>query len=260
MLNNIIIIQARMGSSRLPGKVLKSIHGKSVLAHIVERVQQTAGVDRVIIATTTEAKDDPIVEEAKKNNWFFFRGSESDVLARYYGAAQEHPAQRIFRLTADNLFYDTEALAALLVEFTNSSYDYMKTNKKLPLGSGGELFTFQNLERAYNEATKTMDRDWVTSYFYTNPDLFSIGEGSFVRNGKDYSSFRLTMDTPEDWTVYNKVFDALYQDRPIPLNDVLNYLEQNPDVRAINAHIRQMGVADYKSDEELRKENKNAEK
>ncbi|MDR0871324.1 MAG: glycosyltransferase family protein [Planctomycetaceae bacterium] len=260
MLNSIIVIQARMGSSRLPGKVLKLIHGKSVLAHIVERVRQTAGIDRVIVATTTEPKDDPIVEEAQKQNWFFFRGSEDDVLARYYGAALEHPAQNIFRLTADNLFYDTEALADLLTQFTGLSYDYMKTNKKLPLGSGGELFSFKNLERAYNEATKTMDRDWVTSYFYTNPDKFSIGEGRFVRNGKDYSSFRLTMDTPEDWTVYNNVFNTLYHGSPLPLNVVLAYLEEHPEVKAINAHIKQMGVADYKSDAELRKEKENAAK
>lgn len=260
MLDNIIIIQARMGSSRLPGKVLKQIHGKSVLAHIVERAEQTQGVERVVVATTTESKDDPIVNEARQHRWFCVRGSEEDVLARYYQAALEHPAQRIFRLTADNLFYDTEALSSLLEEFIHSSYDYIKTNKKLPIGSGGELFSFANLERAYNEAVKPMDRDWVTSYFYTNPDKFSIGEGRFIRSGKDYSSFRLTMDTPEDWTVYNHVFDALYQGNPIPLDAVLNYLEQHPEIKNINADIKQMGIADYKSDAELRKEKENAAK
>ncbi|MGL4595651.1 MAG: cytidylyltransferase domain-containing protein [Thermoguttaceae bacterium] len=256
MFECIIIVQARMGSSRLPGKIWKPLHGEPVLSHIIERAGQVRAIDKVVLATTVQSQDDLIAEEAVRRGWAVFRGSEEDVLSRFYGAALEYPTKYVVRHTGDNLFVDTEALEQLLAEFVDDDYDYMKTNHRLALGTGSELFTFSALEKAYSEATKPRDRDWVTSYIYTNPNLFRMGEGKFTRGGKDYSNYRLTLDTPEDWSVCEAIFDAFYpeavlQQHQIEINDVLTFLERNEEIRKRNAGIKQMSLDNYKTDAEM---------
>jgi spore coat polysaccharide biosynthesis protein SpsF len=239
----IIIIQARCSSTRLPNKVLKKLHNKSVLTHIIERVRYCEHVQNIIVATTNKEIDDVIIEECIKTDIQYFRGSEEDVLERYYHAAKQYQTEYVVRLTADNLFTDIESLNMLIQECSNTNYDYMKTHHFLPLGTGCEMMTFQALERAFVESRKPTDREHVTPYIYQHPSLFRIGEQKYCSLKNDCSKIRLTLDTLEDWDLCSRIFDALYCGVPLAINEIINYLSDHPELLAINAKIVQVTVA-----------------
>lgn len=235
----VAFIQARFGSTRLPGKVLRKIHGQTVLGHIIERAVTSKKLDDVIVATSTLSQDDATYEEIQRNGVRSFRGSENDVLNRFYQAAKEAHADVCVRITADNLFTDIHALDLMFNEFVSKKFDYMTTNKFLPLGAGSEVFHFESLEKSQYEATLPYEREHVTPYMAENGHLFSTGIASYTIDNTDFSKIRLTLDTLEDWKLCNIIFDTIYQGIPLLTQDVVHTFELYPHWHHINSNIIQ---------------------
>lgn len=241
-MKTVAIIQARMGSTRLPGKILKDLMGKTVLQHVIERVQQAKSIDEIIIATTTLVQDDVVVDEAVKHGVKHFRGSENDVLARYYGAAKDNNADIVVRITSDcplidpfvtdaivNLFKDKQAYDIV----TNAGSDL--SERTYPRGLDVEVFSFKVLEQAYKKADKHYQREHVTPYSYENsPRIY------FYKNKVDYSKHRWTLDTEEDFELIKEIYRQLYNgEHDFYLQNIINLFASYPDIIEINAHIEQ---------------------
>lgn len=235
------IIQARMGSSRLPGKVLKPLCGKAILYHILQRIACVEAVDETAVATTRNPIDKPIAEFAQSQGVSCFRGSEEDVLDRFFQSARTFDAKSddvIIRLTGDNPFVDPKICSELLSFFLDSSFRYV-TTRGYPLGVGTEIFTFSALEEAHTQASKAYEREHVTPFLYRRGQRYGIMESSV-----DNSKVRLTVDSPEDYQVARQIYDSLYPvNREFGLAEILAYLKANPAVAAINqgVHQKQLG-------------------
>lgn len=236
----VAIIQARMGSTRLPGKMLKKIQGKTLLAYMLARVRQAKTLSLIVVATTNRPEDGAIANIAKENGVGCFRGSENDVLDRYYRAALRYGADTIVRLTGDCPFMDP-ALVDRVVAF------YLRNKKKadyasnvhpptFPDGMDVEVFSFVALERAWKEATLASEREHVTPFFYNHRELFRLKN---LRAKKDTSGVRLTVDASEDLLLMQKLSAALsIKNNHFNLRDILSYLEQHPELTLINQHVR----------------------
>ena len=231
------IIQARMSSTRLPGKVLKSLCNRPILFHIVQRIKSIQGVYRIIIATSENVSDDLIAEFARENQLFCFRGSETDVLDRFFQALQifnAEPDDIVMRLTADNPFVDPKVCEELLSYFKDNAFSYASTSG-YPLGVGAEVFTFQALVEAHENGKKPYEREHVTPHMYREGQ----NTGKMI-SPTDYSTIRLTVDTEDDYKVAQILYDSLYQPEKIfGLNEVINYLKMHPDVVTINKSVHQ---------------------
>jgi spore coat polysaccharide biosynthesis protein SpsF len=236
MTRTIAIIQARMGSTRLPGKVLMKLAGRSVLAHVVQRTASAKSLTQAVVATTTGPADNAIVDECARLDTPVFRGSEEDVLDRYFRAAEKFGAERIVRITSDCPLYDGGLLDRMLTAF---DADYMSNvlKRTFPRGLDTEIFTFSNLKRAHREAKQSPEREHVTPYFYQHPELFRLQS---YEEAPDLSGHRWTLDTPEDWEFLQRVYTALYRPGGIfTTAEVLNLLRERPELTKINAHIEQ---------------------
>ncbi len=240
----VAIIQARVGSTRLPGKVLRTLCGKSVLAHVVDRVKAARRLDAVWIATTDNPADDPLVEECRHLGVPSFRGSESDVLARYHGAARASEAEAVVRITSDCPLFDAALLDEMLMVFRQANrrditLDYVSNvqQRRYPRGLDAEIFTRAALDRAHREARLPHEREHVTPYFYQHPDLFRLGS---YAGEADLSHLRWTLDTPEDWQFIEAVYRLLYRmDRLFTTAEVLELLQRQPELAQINCGVRQ---------------------
>lgn len=193
-----IIIQARMGSTRLPGKVLKPIAGKKLLDHVLGRLSLLKFPVKVVVATTDQSQDDAVVRHCISCGQSVFRGSETDVLDRYYQCARENRFEHVVRLTADNPFTDIEELQRLIEQHLLQHNDYTHSFGSMPLGVGAEIFTFAALERSAREGHAPNHREHVNEYIQEHPDVFRIGVLE-VNAAKCRSDLRLTVDTPEDY-------------------------------------------------------------
>lgn len=239
----VCLVQARVGSTRLPGKVLKEICGKNILHHEIDRLKKCKEIDEIVIATTDKEDDDKIVNEAKKLSVKYFRGSENDVLSRFYYAAKENNADIVVRVTSDCPCIDFEILDKMLLYFKEKykekQVDYLSNTIKrtYPRGYDIEIFTFSALEKSYINAKKEYEREHVTPYIYDKTNNFL--KLSF-ENTEDYSKYRVTLDTIEDYTVIKNIFENLYYKNPyFKLNDVVQYLNNNLHIVDINKHIEQ---------------------
>jgi spore coat polysaccharide biosynthesis protein SpsF len=193
------VVQARLGSSRLPGKVLKPLADRPVLEHVVTRVRAASQIDEVVVATSTEPADDAIKAFCDSRGWPCFRGSEHDVLSRYAEATLAYGAEIVVRATADCPLFSPLILDAMLARFDPSRLDYLSTNLPLrtfPVGLDCEVMRSDALLRAAREATDGYDREHVTPYLYRNPALFRIEGLSCER---DLHHLRITLDTEEDY-------------------------------------------------------------
>lgn len=238
-----IIIQARMSSTRLPGKTLKPIMGRPMLSHLVERVQQVQAQHSLIIATTINPQDDAIESLAKKENILVVRGSEEDVLDRYYQACKAYPADLIVRITSDCPLIDPAIIdhAIHLFQTHATSVDYMSNalHRTYPRGMDVEVFTYEALQTTAKEASNASDREHVTPFLYKHPERFRLANFTHV---PDISQYRLTVDTAEDFVLITKIFEALYpKNKKFTLADILEILEQHPEWKEINAQIKQKG-------------------
>ena len=193
-----IIIQARMGSTRLPNKVLKKIGDKRLLEHILFRLSFLKNSCKIIIATSTKTQDDEISDFCKSKNIECFRGSETNVLQRYYLCAKEKNFEHIVRLTADNPFTDIEELDNLINLHIKEKADYSRSFFNLPKGVGAEIFTFEALEKSYNYGLKDNHKEHVNEYIEENENRFKIAELK-VEKEKNRPDISLTVDTEDDY-------------------------------------------------------------
>lgn len=240
----VCIVQARVGSTRLPGKVLKEMCGKTVLEHDVIRLKLIKNIDEIVIATTELDRDNKIVEECKKMNVKYFRGSEQNVLARYYYAAKENNADIVVRVTSDCPLIDPE-VSSKIVEFyleNMDKYDYVSNtiDRTYPRGLDIEVFSFKALEKAFKEAIIERDKEHVTPYIWDNPDKFKLCQ---YRNDIDYSYLRWTLDTEEDYLLISTVYKELYGTKDIlGFNNIIELFKKKPNIRQINENIEQKTI------------------
>jgi len=236
----IAIIQARMGSTRLPGKILKEVNGNPLLFYQLERLKGSKLIDEIVIATTTKEQDNEIVTFCEQYGVSYYRGSETDVLSRYFNAAVKFNADTIVRLTSDCPIIDVEVVDKTIQYFLELDHcDYVSNTleRTYPRGLDTEVFTYIALEKAYKEAFLDRDREHVTPYIYTNQDLFEVG---FLKNKIDYSNYRLTVDTEEDFELIKLIINALFKRNPnFTLIDIVTLMENNPQWFDINSHIEQ---------------------
>lgn len=230
------IFQVRMGSTRLPGKVLIEIEGKPLLQHVVERVQRSRYIDELILATTTNDRDIPIIEFARKHALKFFRGNEEDVLDRFYQCARKYSAEIIVRITPDDPFKDPEvidfAIDILCENLDNLDYVTNTLPPSYPIGLDIEVFTFEALKKAWAGAKKPSEREHVTPYIWNHPELFRIKN---FRYKEDVSNLRWTLDTKEDLLFTREIYKRLYHRKPAFLmDDVLAILREEPNLSKIN--------------------------
>lgn len=242
-MKKIAIIQARMGSTRLPGKVLKTLAGKPVLEHVIERASRIEGIDGVVIATTTDHEDDVLVQFVQNTSAKVFRGSENDVLSRYYLAAKENNADVIMRITSDCPMISPKVSGEVLSLFLKNSshWEYASNvpddHRSFPRGLDTEVFSFSALERANSEARLQPDREHVTPFIRRETPSNKMGE---LLNNKDFSQHRWTLDTEEDYELLSKLVGSLYPESPqYEWEDALSLLERHPEWSSINAHIEQ---------------------
>ncbi len=232
------IIQARMSSTRLPGKVLMTPAGQPMLVRVVRRTSQARRLDRVVLATTTSHEDDTIVKLSGASGWSTFRGSEEDVLDRYYEAAREYQADGIARITSDCPLIDPGIIDEIVRRFLRGQWDYVSNTlepRSFPRGLDVEVFSFDALERAWREDTNPAWREHVTPYIYRHPELFRLHG---VTNDTDYSHMRWTVDAPEDLEFVRKIYDHFGHDR-FRWKEVIDLLEQHPEWLEINRHVQQ---------------------
>ena len=224
------IIQARMGSSRLPGKILKPILGRPMLELQIERVMRASRIDRLTIATSTDPSDDLVEQFCSERDLSCFRGSLEDVLDRYYQAVMAIGANQIVRLTGDCPLSDPELIDEVIDHHLKGQYDYTSNVLELtyPDGLDVEVFSAQALEIAWNEAELPSQREHVTFYFIQNPGCFDLGS---VRGVKDLSDFRWTVDYEEDFKLVSEIYQALYAGTPeFRMQDVIQFLRHNPSI------------------------------
>ncbi|QAR34230.1 acylneuraminate cytidylyltransferase [Geovibrio thiophilus] len=236
-----IIIQARMGSSRLPGKILRKLPengGRTALEHVVRRCLMVKEAAEVIVATTTEEADLIVVNEAARLGVRSFRGSEDDVLERYYLAAKEAELDAVMRITSDCPCHDPEVLGDMVRKFTGSRADYVSNTvtRTYPHGLDAEVFTFAALERAYKETDNKQFREHVTPYLYRT-GLFKTVQ---LIQEENTSGIRVTLDTPEDYALLTAVFEFLGDD--FGLKELEELFEQKKWLSYITKPIVQKAV------------------
>lgn len=235
------IIQARMGSSRLPGKVLLELAGEAMLGRVVRRLRRAKRLDEVVVATTVESRDTALEVFCREHGIPCFRGSENDVLDRYYGAAQAHDAGVIVRITADCPFIEPEIVDRVVAELDTSSVDYVSNigvPRTFPRGLDTEVMPWRTLERAWREDTNPAWREHVTQYIHKRPELFQVRN---VCHEKDLSHLRWTVDTPEDFAFASRVYEHFGRD-DFSWHDVLAVLDRYPAWSEINRSIEQKVV------------------
>lgn len=232
------------GASRLPGKPLKTVLGRSLLAFLVERLRRAKFLDDIVIATTTEKADDVIALWCEQEQIKCFRGSENDVLQRYLEAARLHRADAVVRVTGDCPLIDP-AIVDQVVHYYQKhfpQYDYVSNTitRSYPRGLDVEVFSMKALEKAAQVADRPAYREHVTLYMYEHPAEFSIG--SIARSRED-SKDRWTVDTEEDLLLVTKILEGIYPKKAdFHMDDVFQLLNEHPDWRKINAQVLQKPV------------------
>lgn len=236
----IAIVQARMSSTRLPGKVLKPLLGQPMLLHVVERLRRSRHLNRVVIATTIEPSDHPLLEFCQQHSLDCFRGDLQDVLDRYYQCAREFAAEVIVRITSDCPLIDPGEMDRLVEYYLqHPKLDYLSNcnpTRTLPRGLDAELFPFSALERAWKEDGNPAWREHVTPYLYR-------AEAGFRRDclsvEPDCSMHRWTVDTPEDFALIERIYQHFGHNQ-MSWREVLEVVQQqHPDWTELNRHIEQ---------------------
>jgi spore coat polysaccharide biosynthesis protein SpsF len=234
-LNAVVIIQARMGSTRLPGKVLANIDGQPLLQRVIERVRATPGISRVVVATTIASADDVLADWCAARAIQVYRGSVDDVLDRFWQCAQQHPAEFIVRVTADDPLKDPEIIAqALTLCASSPEVDYASNTLQptYPEGLDIEVVRFRTLERAAREATLPSEREHVMPYVWKHPDRFVL-RGFGMQ--PDLSHWRWTVDNLADLELVRLIFAHFTNQPLVGYRAVIAWLNDHPELLAINA-------------------------
>jgi spore coat polysaccharide biosynthesis protein SpsF len=240
-----IIIQARMASTRLPGKIMKKVLDKTLLEYQIERLRRVKQANRIVIATTDHGDEQPIVDLCKRLSVDYFRGSENDVLARYYEAATDYGADIVVRVTSDCPLIDPEVVDRVIGHFQQhqSEVDYVSNTfpeLTYPRGMDTEVFSYQALKEAYQEAVDQPEREHVTIFIKRRPERYRIVNLPYHR---DVSRHRWTVDTPEDFELVRRMLTELYPVNPeFTLEDCLQLIKKHPEWQRINDQILQKPV------------------
>jgi spore coat polysaccharide biosynthesis protein SpsF len=237
----VAIIQARIGSTRLPGKVLLPLLGRPILSRVVERTARSRLVDEVVVATTVDPQDQPIVDLAAAEGWAVERGSEMDLLDRYVRVARAHAADVIVRITSDCPLIDPTLIDRTIQVFLDGGADYASNTlepRTFPRGLDVEVVARHALEEAWHDDPDPATREHVTPFLYRNPDRFRL-----VRLGAsdDHSAHRWCVDVPEDYELVRRIYDALAGDA-FGWEDVLALVEAHPDWSLLNAGVSQKAL------------------
>ena len=232
------IIQARCGSTRFPNKVFALIDGKPLLWHVVNRLKYATKIDDIIVATTVSEKDDKIEQWCKENNVYCFRGSEENVLNRYYSASEAFPSEYVVRITADDPFKEPKVIDAVITKLIEEGYDHVTNNlpPSFPEGLDCEAFKKSALDRSEKEAETAFEREHVTQYIYHHPEIFKIGN---VSNPENLSYLRWTIDKDVDF----EMVKAVYAHRNpankgiLLMDEILEILKANPEIEKINSEV-----------------------
>lgn len=236
------IIQARMTSTRLPGKVLKIIdyeNHNTILEEVIRRVQLSSYIDQIVIATTTNTEDDGIVQVSSLNKVLPFRGEENDVLSRYYHAAKENQLKHIVRITADCPFIDPYVIDDLIELYFCTGADYCSNclERSYPHGLDCEIFSFEALEKSYFQGTSAFFREHVTPYIYMTPDTFNL-QCLKLTSGENYKEIRITVDTLQDYILACVIKDNL-KDEDVSFQNILRLYDEKPFLKLINSNVIQ---------------------
>ncbi len=236
-MKTVAIIQARMGSTRLPGKVLATIAGKPMLWQVVERTRRAKALDQIIVATSEDLDDNVVAEFCTESAIDCFRGVKEDVLDRYYQVARQFSDATIVRITADCPLVDSDVIDRVVRTFRDGSYDYVSNifPRSYPEGLDVEVFSLKALERTWLEAVMAYDREHVTPYMREHPKLFQIGN---VQHRENLSNMRWTVDHPEDIEFVRAVYDHM-KFADFGLGEVLDLLKKHPELMQINSGIEQ---------------------
>ena len=231
-----------MGSTRLPGKVLRPLVGHPMLWHIVHRVRQARNLTDVVVATSDQPSDERLRAFCGAEGISFFAGSEKDVLDRFYQAAKQFDGDPLVRITGDCPFVDPDLVSSLVGLYQTARYDhvgvatgagalYLKGGK-FPDGLDAECFSFKALEQAWRAATDPLDREHVTPYIWRNKDLFRCSQ---LMGVQDLSKLRWTVDNEADFEVVRRVYEALYREEKAFLtSDILRYFAEHPELATVN--------------------------
>jgi spore coat polysaccharide biosynthesis protein SpsF len=250
----VAIIQARMGSTRLPGKVMLPIARKPMLWHVIERVKMCKKVDSIVVATTTNQDDKIIMELVEKCGIETFTGKENDVLDRYYQTAKKFSADIIVRITADCPLINPDTIDKMVTLCLKENADYICGHPNFSsIEQGMEVISFSTLEKLKTLTSKDYQREHVTIYIKENPELFKIATiiPKKIFQRKD---MRLTVDTKDDLQLMREIYNRLYKKNEIiDLEDVVSLLENTPDLKKINMNVEMSNVNKYASSQTLKK-------
>jgi spore coat polysaccharide biosynthesis protein SpsF (cytidylyltransferase family) len=231
------IIQARVGSSRLPNKVLHLLEDKTVLEHVISRVRRSKYINEVFVATTIDKNNLPLIELCSSQNIRVFCGSEDDVLDRFYQLAKLIHPDHIVRITSDCPAIDPEVIDMIIMNHLESKSDYTSNTiiDSFPDGLDTEIFTFSSLEKSWKEAVLLSEREHVTPYLKKHPEIFSLKS---IVCDINLAVKRWTIDTESDYEFFKSVFNELYAKNPFfGMDDILQLLEKKPELEIINANI-----------------------
>jgi glutamate-1-semialdehyde-2,1-aminomutase len=249
------ILQARLSSSRLPGKVLKSILGKPMLLHQIERIKRSKLIDKIVIATSEDITDNPIEELCLNNNIEYFRGSLHDVLDRFYQTAKIYQPQHIVRLTGDCPLIDSNVIDKVIETHLNGNFDYTSNTLQptFPDGLDVEIFTYHCLKEAWQHASLLSQREHVTPFIYENNSRYKIKN---VRSDDDLSYLRWTVDEKLDFELVSKIYQGLYnKNTEFSYKDILQFLEKYPELKTYNTQFhRNEGLKKSKMNDQTNEE------
>lgn len=237
------IIQARCGSTRFPNKVFALINGKPLLWHVVNRLKYATKIDDIIVATTVSEKDDKIEEWCKENNVHCFRGSEENVLNRYYSASEAFSSDYVVRITADDPFKEPKVIDAVITKLIEGGYDHVTNNlpPSFPEGLDCEAFKKSALDRSEKEAETAFEREHVTQYIYHHPEIFKIGN---VSNPENLSYLRWTVDKEVDFEMVKAVYAHRHPANKgiLLMDEILDILKANPEIEKINSEVERSAM------------------
>ncbi len=243
----IAIVQGRMSSSRLPGKVLQDIGGQPMLARVVMRARRARTLDQVVVATTVDPSDDPITDFCRERGFPCFRGDLYDVLDRYYQAAKLFEAKVIVRLTADCPVIDPGEIDRTVTAFLDAGADFAANRlppplaRTTPIGLDTEVCTFDALEKAWKGARAKYEREHVMPYLYDEPGRFKV---LVVDMEPDYGHLRWTVDTPEDLAAIRQIYAAFNNDDGFELTELLEMSRQHPEWHMMTSEVQHKSFLD----------------
>jgi spore coat polysaccharide biosynthesis protein SpsF len=234
------IIQARMTSTRLPGKIMLKTCNKTFLHHMIDRVKHSKTLDKIVIATTINKTDDVIEIFCRENDIFCYRGSEEDLLDRYKMAADAVSADLVVRLTSDTPLMDPTVIDKIVNIYQNNQYDLVSNNLPLPRtypdGMNVEVFSHKILNEIHKEAKKHSDREHVTFFLTMHPEKYKIHRVDYEI---DISKYRFNLDYSEDYDFLKSVFEGMYHSNPLfTLEDIIEWLNEHPEILKLNKDIK----------------------